>query len=520
VESKGFFAPRARRRAALVFSLLILAAAPKPALAQGTARDVLQAAMTAMGGEDRLRAITALTYHAVGERQMVEQSERPSGPYFIDHFTITETRDIAGRRTRIESTHQAYAADHWWVKDAPASAVVVLNGETSAIDANGTFQYAGGYQVESNDDQFAFAPERVLLTAAAAADLHRGPDVLLHGVPHHTLEFHHDGAVVRLSINAATNLPWMVTFTRAYPYNVFLNPWGDVTTSITYSAWTLEPFGISYPREWTSARLNLPDQQIFIVDLKLNPPLDEAALTLPPDMVRDHPHPQAIDTYPLGFHGSGKPHELAGGILEVPGGWNVTFVRQSDGIVLIEAPWSTGYTQRAIDLARATFSLPVKAVVTTSDSWPHIAGVRQAVADGIPVYALDLNEPILHRLLAAPHTMHPDALAIAKRTPRFVFVAKPTVLGSGTNRLVIYPYRTATAERQMMIYFPEHRLLYTSDLFSQADSDDDWFTPQYLHEAIGAIRHYGLEPETVFGMHYTEIPYQKLVDAERRWIHG
>jgi hypothetical protein len=474
--------------------------------------------MTAMGGEERLRSIESLTYGAVGERQMVEQSERPSGPYFIDHFKISETRDLAGRRTRIEVTHQGYAADHWWTGDQPASAVAVLNGETSAFQKDGKFRYAGGYQVENNDDQFAFAPERVLLTAAGASDLHLLPDTVLHGVRHHALAFHYDGASVVLYLNADTDLPWKVSFTHAFPYNVFLNPWGDVTTSITYSAWSLEPFGISYPREWTSTRMNLPDQQLFILDLKFNPPLDDAALTLPADMVRDHPHPQAIDAYPLGYAGSGEPHQLADGILEVPGGWNVTFVRQSDGVVLLEAPWSAGYTERAIDLAKKTFGLPVKAVITTSDSWPHIAGIRQAVADGMTVYALDLNRPILARLLAAPHMSHPDALAMSRRPPHIVSVTKPLALGSGANRIVIYPYRTVTAERQMMVYFPDHHLLYTSDLFSQADNDDDWFTPQYLHEAIGAIARYGLQPQTVFGMHYTETPYQKLVDAERHWL--
>jgi hypothetical protein len=508
-------------RAILAFVTFVGLAGPLPAAAQGNALDVLRAAMTAMGGEERLRAIKAVSFSAVGERQMVEQSERPSGPYFIDHFRITEMRDFAGRRARIESTHQGYAADHWWTGDQPASSAVVLNGETSAVaKKDGTFQYAGGYQVENNDDRFAFEPDQVLLTAAGASDLHLGSDVYLHGVRHRTLEFHYNGGLVQLYINADAGLPWKVTFTHPYRYNVFLNPWGDVSTSITYSAWSLEPFGISYPREWTTTRMNLPDQQIFILDLKFNPRLDDATLTLPADMLRDHPHPQAIDEYPIGYEGSGQPHQLADGILEVPGGWNVTFVRQSDGVVLLEAPWSAGYTQRAIDLARKTFGLPVKAVVTTSDSWPHIAGIRQAVADGITVYALDLNRPILSRLVAAPFAMRPDALARNHRRTHFVFVTKPLTLGTGPNRIAIYPYRTITAERQMMVYLPGHHLLYTSDLFSQADSEDDWFTPQYLHEAIGAIQRYGLEPQTVFGMHYTETPYEKLVDAEQKWMHS
>src|ERR1700752_2147532 len=103
--------------------------------------------------------------------------------------------------------------------------------------------------------------------------------------------------------------------------------------------------------------------------------------------------------------------------------------------------------------------MPVKAVITTSDSWPHIAGVREAVAQGITVYALDLNAPILQRLLAAPHESRPDDFQRHPRAPHFVFVTNPTEVGTGENALAIYPYRTATAERQMMVYLPARRLL-------------------------------------------------------------
>jgi hypothetical protein len=502
----------------LVVMLVALAALSTAARAAENPQTVVARAMAAMGGEARLRAITALSYSAVGERQMAEQSERPTGPYFLDHFKVAEVRDIAHLRTRIETTDQAYAADHWWTKDEPATTVQVLNGETSTIVGDGKFQYAGGYGVADNDDQYAFAPERVLLTASAAGDLRSLPDVTLHGVRHHVVAFHYHGYPVTLSINADANLPWQVTWTRAFPTSTFLNPWGDVATSITYTAWSLEPYGISYPREWTQTWMGLPDEQRFIVDLAINPKLDDAALTIPSDVIAAHPRPKDIDTDPIGYGGGGKPHELAPGITEVPGGWNIAFIKQRDGIVMIEAPWSTGYTLRGIDMARALYGMPVKAVITTSDSWPHIAGVRQAVAEGIPVYALDLNKPILERLVTAPHTMHPDDLQRRHRKAKFVFVTKPLTIGDGPNRLTIYPYRTITAERQMMVYFPEHHLLYTSDLFSQADSADDWFTPQYLHEAIGAIDRYGLKPETVFGMHYDAMPYQKIVDIVNKWL--
>jgi len=95
--------------------------------------------------------------------------------------------------------------------------------------------------------------------------------------------------------------------------------------------------------------------------------------------------------------------------------------------------------------------VPIKAAVTTSDAWPHLAGIREYVARGIPMYALDLNLPILKRMIEAPHTSFPDLRAKSPRTPKFQAVTGKTVVGGGDNRFEIYPMRGETSERQMMI---------------------------------------------------------------------
>jgi len=479
----------------------------------------LAAAMAAMGGEAKLRAIEAIEYRAVGTRMMVEQSERPSGPFVFDHFRVHEIRDLSRARTRIELTEEAYAADKWWL-DQPEQPVrtVIINDDVSALMAAGKSAFAGGYYEQNNEEQFAFAPERLLLTAAAAADLRAQPDVVLHGVRHHVVSFSWKGAPCTLTISASTNLPWSIRWTRAYPYQTFLNAWGDVTSSITYNAWTFEPYGISYPREWTYVRVRLPDTQLAIVSLKINPALSDADLTVPADIyAAHHGKLRRVNAVPLGLAGSGKPHEIAPGILFYPGGWNVAFVKQGAGTIVIEAPWSTGYTQRAFDAAAKWSGRPVSAVITTSDSWPHIAGVRQAVARGIPVYALDLNVPILTRLVRAPHRQIPDLLAEHPVAPKFRVVGGDTFVGSGDDRLEIVPYRTTTGERQMMIYFPARRLLYTSDLFS-GDGAGGWFTPQYLREMIGVVRREHLAVDTIWGMHYDPTPFHVVVEYLARFV--
>src|ERR1700722_3159415 len=97
---------------------------------------------------------------------------------------------------------------------------------------------------------------------------------------------------------------------------------------------------------------------------------------------------------------------LAPGIDLHEGSWNSTIVKEPDGIVILEAPISGLYTRGVIEEARKRYpGQPITAVLSTSDSWPHTGGVRLAVSEGLPVFILDLNRPLLDSMVSAPHTL-------------------------------------------------------------------------------------------------------------------
>jgi hypothetical protein len=152
----------------------------------------------------------------------------------------------------------------------------------------------------------------------------------------------------------------------------------------------------------------------------------------------------------------------------------------------------------------------VKAVVSTSDSWPHIGGLRQAVARGLPVYILDLNTPLLDRLIAAPHHLHPDLLAESPRQPDWRKVSGEVQLGTGSNRMELYPLRGASTERQYMVYFPEHHLLYASDTLA-LNGDGSLYDPELMREVIEAARRNNLQVATVFAMHEGPVSWERVV---------
>jgi len=110
-----------------------------------------------------------------------------------------------------------------------------------------------------------------------------------------------------------------------------------------------------------------------------------------------------------------------------------------------------------------------------------------------------------------PLTTTPDALAKAPKRPSWHVVSAKTILGTGANRLEIYPYRTATGERQMMVYLPQHQLLYTSDLFTITQTKV--FLPQQVAEAVEAVTREHLAVTSAFGMHYAPLPWATVVKS-------
>jgi hypothetical protein len=268
-----------------------------------------------------------------------------------------------------------------------------------------------------------------------------------------------------------------------------------------FTTWMMLKGGIRYPMQWNIERNGIPDQVTEIHQVTINSVSDDA-LVIPQDVreqFKSKPRNSDPEQVPLGSPDH-PAKEYAPGILEIPSSWNITLIDQGDGIVVLEAPISSGYSARVIEEAGRRFPRKsIKAVITTSDAWPHVAGIREYVAHDIPIYALDLNREIINRMLNEPRSTKPDTLSGAPREAKITWISEKTVLGTGSNRIEIYPLRGATTERQMIVYFPEHRLLYGSDAFQR--QGDTLFVPQTVSEVMDAVRKNNLNVEKFFMMH-------------------
>lgn len=479
--------------------------APVPPAAPADATALLTAAMTAMGGESVLAGLRGLRLEAIGHQWALEQSERPEGPWLSMYGQRTEVRDYSANRRLVTSQRRDWNFPDW----SPASDVIATT--TVAARRSGE-RWGGGSPMDIKAlEQLALEPERLLLTIRAAGDAKLLPDQVEQGVRQRVVGFTFDGRPHRLLLNAWTHLPTMLELVRHD------DMWGDVTERRWYTFWRQHTGGLVYPSQTTTEWNGIPYSDWTVHRVEVNPAIDDSAFQIPDEAAKAF---AANAGRPFGMGSltldESRVTAINDWITQVPGGFNVAFVRQPDGIVVLEATTSSAYSSSVLALAEKRFpGVPVKAVVTTSDAWPHLSGIREYAARGIPIYALDLNVPILSRMIAAPRTLSPDAQARDPKVGQITAVSERTVIGSGQTRIELVPVRGEMGERMMLAWMPGARLLYSSDLIQRdRPGSNTFFMPMMLAEVAAAAERDRLGPiDTVFGMHLPPTPWAEVTAA-------
>jgi len=466
-----------------------------------SARAVVTRAVDALGGEAALRNLSTLQIEAVGHDYFIDQSERPEGPWVTRYVQTSEKRDVSGGRSRLETQQRFLQVPDW----AGAGVATIVDADAAAMVRGDRSGPAGRQAFDEGRERIELAPERLLLAALAAPDLATAPDVTVHGIAQRVVTFGWRGRRARLLIDSGDFVPTALEISEQDSFGI----WGTVKRTTYYSLWTLLPGGVRYPLQFDREWNGVSNGSTSIMKIAVNPPIDAAQFAIPDEAKKAFAAapPSGIPTLKLD---PAKRVDVAPGIVQYAGNWNVAFVRQPDGVVVIEAPVGSHYSAQVLDEAAKQYpGVKVKAVITTSDAWPHLGGVREYVARGIPVFALDLNRPILERLLKADYSAKPDALAASPKPPTFTWVSGKTTIGSGETRLELYPIRGENGERMLMAYFPALKVLYTSDEI-QKQRNGDYFMPEYLLEVRDAIRREHLDVDRIFGFHTAPTPWTEI----------
>lgn len=489
-------------RFVFLFVLLLLVL---PAEAQDAARVHLARALDAMGGEPALRSLESVRLTGFGHEFILQALMRQDGPQHVQYERFTELRDLANGRSRRLETE--------WLAAEPDGRTFgfVLDGEVLAFQFRGRMLPGQASQRNEARDRLRLSPERILLTAQAAPDLHTKPDTTLFGQPFHRIAFRDGGRRITVFLNQHTYLPGVVEVFGAMPDDFSWRMWGDVTTQVRYYYWAMEPGGLRYPRQWDLRRNGKPYQSYMLTDFAVNPLAPADSFAIAPEVTAQF---QAMNAQPRPALRPGVgPDTLWPGVYQLPSTFRTVVVQQSDGLVLIEAPVDAMTTEAVLDeVARLFPTEQVKAAVIAAEASTQFGGVRALVARGIPVYAAAINQAILQEMIAAPHTQQPDALARNPRPLEFRAVTGPTPLGTGANRLVLYPAQGALSERGLLAHFPERQGLYAGSMLTpQRFAATHWL--ERAAEVRTVVMRHGLPVETLFTLYAPPQPWTRFEAA-------
>ena len=492
----------------LILLAILAVSVPLSAQSGGGADALVRKSIDAMGGEAALKAVRNLKLDAMGHGYALEQSERPEGPYLVTYQQISEIRDQERQRIWRKQEQRNWSQPSW------TGPIMVAADGVVALSFAGRWGPHQPQQLARFRDDLALAPERLLFTALAAPDLRVAAVRTLHGVRNHAVTFTRNAAKHTIYLNAHTMMPTMLQSVEEDESGM----WGEVTRERWYTFWSLQPGGWQYPHQITSTWNGLPHADLTVFGITVNAAIDEKEFAIPDDAKAKFREMLSQTQMAGGMRSlkldASKAIDITPDVVFLPGAWNVTLVRQPDGIVVLEAPIGSDYSRQIIDAAARRFpGAPIKAVVSTSDAWPHLAGVREYVARGIPVYALDLNLPILQRLVAAKHVAMPDALQQKPRKADFRAVSKKLVIGSGESRVELFPVQGEGSERMMMAYLPGLKAIYASDLLQYNRARTGFFHPVYPAELAAAVAREGLEAGQTWAMHMAPIPWSKVTEA-------
>lgn len=365
---------------------------------------------------------------------------------------------------------------------------------------------------------------RTLLLAQTAADLRLEQPATLHDHPQNVVSFHNKRYDVKVYIDTRTDLPSAVEATVEYSgasaTDTAMNVWGDIRERTEFMDWRpVEGVRIPFQRdEFRNDELYLT---VRLSEAHVNVPLIATEFEVQAAARKDAATRVSVHELPLGHSILDAPDpnrpitEIAPGVVQIPGSWYSTLVRQPDGLVVIDAPISAEYSRKVLAEAQRRFpGIPVKAVITSTGFLWHIAGIREYVARGIPLYVRDHNVALVHRLLASRHTLVPDDLERAPKTPIIHAVSDRTTIGSEHNAVIVMPIRRGTQD-MIMTYLPDAHLLHTGEMVQPLGPNGALLYPESLLEIKDSVRDESLQVETIIGMHMSPTPWHAVDDTLR-----
>lgn len=469
------------RRIAVGLIVTVTSPAVARAAAAQTPRDVVVRAISAMGGEAALRGVGGVAWDYYIATFGIGQSELPESPPRATVATGHAVHDYrAGRRSTVQENRL--------LTGAVQRQRLIVTSTMGMNEINGQQSPAAPGTVAAQLRLLRIAPERLMLAALDDPSLAAVParafrDAMCDGVRIAAAD------TATVWFDRVTGLPLVIEFVTDDPIL------GDRATQWWLTRW--QPAGaILVPRQWDQIVNGRPAQQLYITAATIDPAMPDSAFAIPDSIARRALPPGTLPP-PLTV----TLVQLAPFVWRAEGGTHFSLIVEQPGqLVVVDAPLSTERSRAVLDTLRARFpGKRVGLVVATHHHWDHAGGMREYIAEGIPVATLEANTAFIRQVAAARRSVRPDLQAQRRRTPTLRTFTDSLVIGTGESSVVLYRQPTTHVEGLLSAWVPGAGVLFTADVLSPGAQ----LAPVGSAEMVALARARGLRPDRYAGAHGT-----------------
>jgi glyoxylase-like metal-dependent hydrolase (beta-lactamase superfamily II) len=180
-------------------------------------------------------------------------------------------------------------------------------------------------------------------------------------------------------------------------------------------------------------------------------------------------------------------------------------------VVVVEAPYTEAQGLTLGRRVETELGKPIRYVVPSHPHYDHTGGVRALAAEGADVLTARGHEAEIRKLVEAPHSNPPDALArratAGHEVGQVEVFAGTATIEEGAQSLELYEVTTIPhVNPKVLAYVPSSGALFQSDLFFGGPGPD----ATALHAAVTDL---GLDVETIVGGHGGVLPFDTLTQA-------
>ena len=518
-----------RSLAFLSVSVLIACATP-----QTKEQSLVNRAVDAMGGPDRLGALQSVYVKGTLKQWEPEQSDVPGGEArFANESSYEIWQDRAQRASRADIERRfAYPAPRTfkYSEIVTPDAGYVLGVDSNSRNAqsqkmNPPGHSMSGLRLAASQREGLRGTVSALLLAMRTNPTQVRPalDMEIGNAAYPAATY----GPFTIAFDAKTGLPLRI---RTLDYD---NMWGDVTYDEVLSDWRdFNGVKVAMNRKYELNGRMVQDVQL--TEFQANPKVDPARFSVPAEL-RDGAAKPATGNVPyqwvirrqfIGVYldsdntsfdskvtQSLRLNEIAPGVVHVVGGThNSLLVEMSDHLVMVDAPISDAQSLWVVNAARQRFpGKPIRWLVLTHHHMDHAGGLRGILAEGAVLVVGQGAAQHYRKVLAAPMQRNPDMKPMDFSGVQILEVPESHVMSDSKGRQVVAyaMLDNPHAKGLLMVYVPDAKLGFVADVWSPGTPMPD--KPNAgLIAVVRTVQRTGIQPERFAGGHGGVAPYEQL----------